>query len=191
MKCLGCGSSFFHAVYYQLTADTECELFSCEEQILLKPSNTFPSIWNTCLYADVAWVCLLFIKSANWVLNVLISQCKSYKHFIHEIKKNTSALLVILFLLSVSGKFAFDGSVKPVVLSEIISLYFNCVISKIQDWNWDNTTNTCRIICGEKKEKKTPTNPKTSQALKFIIYTGTVKLQNHTMIFFNSFILIP
>lgn len=103
-------------------------------------------------------------------------------------QKNTSVLLGILFLFSVSGTFAFDGSVNPVVLSEIISHYFNCVISKTQDWNWDHTTNT---IWGEKKEKKNQQNPKTSKPLKFIIYTRTVKLQIHTMFFFNSFILIP
>lgn len=64
----------------------------------------------------------------------------------------------MLFLFSVSGEFTFDGSVNLVVLSEIISYYFNCVVSKIQDWNWDHATNKYRTIWGGKKGKKPQTN---------------------------------
>lgn len=40
-------------------------------------------------------------------------------------------LHIVLFLLSLSIKFAVDGSVNPVVLSEITSHYVNYVVSKI------------------------------------------------------------
>lgn len=55
-------------------------------------------------------------------------------------------LIVMLFLFSINSKLAFDGSVNPAVLLEIITYYFNCVVSKIQHWNWDHTTNKYRTI---------------------------------------------
>lgn len=49
--------------------------------------------------------------------------------------------------------FAFDGSINPVVLSEIISYYIDCVVSKLQDCNWDHTTNKYRTVWEGKKKK--------------------------------------